>query len=185
MTMAAVQQTMTVPEFSRHLGYGRTYAYQLKKEGRLVLDDAGRVLVAESIARIEATKDPSKQGVADRHAVQRDGGEPAADAGEAVDVGGYNYQSSKAKREHYAAEREHALYLKEVGELMDRGQVLAAFANAGAMLRGRMEGMPAMVAPMLMGRDDAGIRAVLADQVEQLLRDISRAFEQAGGEGVD
>lgn len=175
---------MSVPEFSRHLGYGRTYGYQLKKEGRLVLDEAtGKVLVAESIARIEATRDPSKRGVVERHAAAR--GQLVPDAGDdgpqdGYAGGGYDYQRSKAKREHYAAAREHAQYLKEAGELMERGQVLAAFANAGAMLRSRMEALPNMVSPMLIGRDEPEIRAVLVDQVEQVLRDISQAFDRAG-----
>lgn len=175
--------TMTVPEFSLHLGYGRTYGYQLKKEGRLVLDELGRVLVAESLARIEASKDPSKCGVAERHAAARGTVQPqAADEADGADEpSGFNYQNAKAKREHYAAAREHAAYLREAGELMDRGQVLAAFANAGALLRSRLEGMPSMVAPMLIGREESAIRAVLTDQVEQLLRDIAQTFQAAGG----
>jgi hypothetical protein len=192
----AINNVMTVPVFSQHLGYGRTYGYQLKKEGRLVLNADGLVLVAESIARIEETKDPARNAVADRHAAaratdaaaERAGGEPDAEEAGAV-AGGhdYDYQRAKAKREHYAAAREHTLYLREAGQLMERGQVLAAFAHAGALLRARLEGMPATVAPTLIGRDEAAMHAVLVDQVEQVLRDISRAFEQAvsaeGGEG--
>lgn len=181
---------MTVPEFSRHLGYGRTYGYQLRNEGRLVLAEDGRVKVAESIARIEATRDPARQGVAARHAAARDRDDAADLDGDAErritarNNSPYSYSDSKAKREHYAAAREHAAYLREAGELMDRGRVLAAFANAGAMLRSRLEGLSAMVAPMLIGRDEASIHAVLADQMEQVLRDISKAFEQASaGEG--
>lgn len=191
----ATHTVMTVPEFSQHLGYGRTYGYQLKKEGRLVLNADGRVLVAESIARIDETKDPARKAVVDRHAAARavDAAEERAsgesDAEEAGAVAGgydYDYQRAKAKREHYAAAREHTLYLREAGQLMERGQVLAAFAHAGALLRARLEGMPATVAPMLIGRDEPSLHAVLVDQVEQVLRDISRAFEQAASaEGVE
>lgn len=191
----AINNVMTVPEFSQHLGYGRTYGYQLKKEGRLVLNSDGLVLVAESIAKIEASRDPARQAVADRHAAARAmdaaaekaSGEPDAEEAGAI-AGGYDYdyQRAKAKREHYAAAREHTLYLREAGQLMERGQVLAAFANAGALLRARLEGMPATVAPMLIGRDESALHAVLVDQVEQVLRDISRAFEQAASaEGVE
>lgn len=187
----ATNNVMTVPEFSQHLGYGRTYGYQLKKEGRLVLNADGRVLVAQSIAKIKATRDPGRQAVADRHAAARN---PQAAVDTVIDddeatevaagVGRYDYQDSKAKREHYAAEREHALYLREVGELMDRGQVLAAFAEAGAMLRSRLEGMPSVIAPLLVGRDEPALHAVLVEQVEQVLRDVCRSFERAGaGDG--
>lgn len=201
---------MTVPEFSVHIGCKRNYAYQLKNEGRLVMAEDGKhVLVAESKARIAATRDPSKAGVAARHAASRgaeadtghakhetntteartniaqaatnfvanDAEEPAAAL--------YDFQSAKAKREHWAAEREHAQYLKEAGELMERGAVLAAFADAGATLRAGLEAWQVTLPPTLVGLDESAIRTTLADQVERLLHDLvdklGRMAEQGSG----
>jgi hypothetical protein len=185
--------TLTLPEFSQHINCKRSYAYQLRNEGRLVMEGK-RVRVAESIAKIAATRDPSKAGVAEHHARLRgapaDTGHqagaapapaaaPAATEPEAVDTAepmGYDYQVAKAKREHWAAERERASYLKEAGELMDKGQVIAAFADAGATLRGKLEAWAAVLPPQLEGRDEAAMRATLAEQVEQLLGDVSGLF---------
>lgn len=193
-------ETLSVPEFSEYIGCKRTYAYQLKKEGRLVLtDDGKRVRVAESIARIAETRDPSKSGVAIRHANARgaqamtghaatigDDEEAATEPGEEQDTrqGGrsYDFQTAKAKREHWAAEREHASWRKEAGELMEKTEVVASFADAGATLRGRLEAWTATLPPQLVGRDENAIRATLADQVERLLLDLADKFNRMAGE---
>lgn len=185
----AVPETMTLTEFARHIGCKQSYASELKRDGRLVMSQDGkRVQVAESIARIEATRDPSKAGVAQRHALERgadantghetafptfDGDERSAPA-----EGQYSFQDAKAKREHWAAEREHAAFRKEAGELMERGEVVAAFADAGAALRAKLEAWASVLPPQLIGRDEAAIRATLADQVEQLLHDLVGKFNK-------
>lgn len=99
---------------------------------------------------------------------------------------GYSYQNSKAKREHYAAEREHMAFRKEAGELMEASLVVSAFADAGAVVRTRVESWQSNVAPRLVGLGEAAIRAVLADEGEALLRDmvdaLSRSVPQSEGD---
>ena len=189
-------EVLTLKEFAALARIQQSYCTQLKREGRLVLTDDGKLVrVAESLARIEATRDPSKAGVAARHAEAR--GEVAltghaaqavtsAGAAAGTDEGddegsgaGYSYQNSKAKREHYAAEREHMLYRKEAGELMEASLVVSAFADAGAVVRTRVESWQSNVAPRLVGLDEAAIRAVLADEGEALLRDMVGALTQS------
>jgi hypothetical protein len=89
---------------------------------------------------------------------------------------GYDFQSAKAKREHYAAEREHAAYLKEAGELMERGQVIAAFSDAGATIRAALESWANTMPPMLAGQPEASIRTTLTEEVERVLADLSSRF---------
>lgn len=188
--MTQQPETLTPREFAARLGFKPHYGNQLAKDGRLVFaPDGKRVLVQESIARFNATKDPSRQGVADRHAAgradQADPDEAPESADEDGPAGGaplYDFQNAKAKREHWAAEREHAAFRKEAGELMERGEVVAAFADVGATLRGKLEALASVMPPQLAGRDEAAIRATLADQVEQLLRDISEKFNRMSGD---
>lgn len=195
---------LTIPDFAAHIGCKRNYGYQLRKEGRLVMAADGKhVLVLESIERIAATRDPSKAGVAARHAAARGAAaqtghaqnQPQALANSAntatnsvaSDEPGpdeptgalYDFQSAKAKREHWAAEREHAQYLKEAGELMERTAVVAAFADAGAAMRASLEAWQATLPPQLVGLDEAAIRITLADQVEHLLHNLVDRFTRA------
>lgn len=184
---------LTTPRaLAERLGYKPHYGNQLAKDGRFVFAPDGKhVLVAESIERFHATKDPSRQGVADRHAAARaKDSQPEAEADDLDDADGlpdpagsmYNFQGAKAKREHWAAEREHAAWRKEAGDLMERTEVVAAFADVGATLRSKLESWAAVLPPQLEGRDEAAIRATLADQVEQLLRDVSEKFARLASE---
>lgn len=196
MTVAS-RQTMSIPEFSVHLGYSRTYGYQLAREGRLVMAaDGKRVLVAESIQRVRETADPAKSGVAARHAAQRAApalAEPAQAQAQAQaqaadepaeqdegTAGGYDYQIAKAKREHWAAERERTAHRREAGELIEVSEHVSVLAGAGATLRAALEAWSALLPPQLVGQDEGAIRATIADQVEQILGELSaRIGEQA------
>lgn len=187
--------TMSIGQFNTHMGYRGRYAYQLAKEGRLVFAPDGKhVLVAESIKRIEATRDPSRQGVADRHAKERGysvstqgtpdnglQGETAANQG-AASADSYQYQDAKAKKEHYAALREEAAYRKEMGELMDAGEVLGAFADAGAKVAGVLDALPATVGPMLVGQSQEEVMRILAEQMDIARAEMSTALTKLAQE---
>lgn len=178
--------TMTLRDWAAWMGWASAgMAYQAKKEGRVVMaTDGKRVLAAESKARYLGTADPAKAGVTARHAVDRSGAAspptvdaPNPDTDEAdpgADTpGGYDYQRAKARREHWAAEREEMSARKEAGELIELSTHIAQFANAGATLRAALEAWAAVLPPQLVGRDEAAIRGVIADQVEQVLQQLT------------
>ena len=190
--MSHMPDTLTPREFAERLGYKPHYGNQLAKDGRLVFaPDGKRVLVQESIARFHATKDPSKQGVADRHAAGRAAGadqaEPPQD--DEDDAGGdapmYDFHNAKAKREHWAAEREHAAFRKDAGELIELTTHIAAMADVGATVRAKLEAWASTLPPQLAGRDEAAVRATLVDQVELLLRDLADRMQRRANEGAD
>lgn len=195
--MSTPDETLTPRQFAEQLGYKPHYGNQLAKDGRLVFaPDGKRVLVQASIERFNATKDPSKQGVADRHALTRAGqssplgpttspqtrmvtplrnGEisPLDRERSPSDAQEYDYQSSKAKREHWAAEREHAAFRKDAGELIELAQHIAAMTDVGATVRSKLEAWASTLPPQLAGRDEAAVRATLTDQIELLLSDVA------------
>ena len=189
-------ETLTPRQLAERLGFKPHYGNQLAKEGRFVLAPDGKhVLVQESIARFHATKDPSKQGVADRHAAGRaaaapapaEQAEPPADPDD--DAGGdapmYDFHNAKAKREHWAAEREHAAFRKDAGELIELTTHIAAMADVGATVRAKLEAWASTLPPQLAGRDEAAVRATLVDQVELLLRDLADRMQRHANEGSD
>lgn len=186
-------ETLTPREFAARLGYKPHYGNQLAKDGRLVFaPDGKRVLVQDSIARFEATKDPSRQGVADRHAAGRAAtpaapAEPSADPdGDASgDVPMYDFHNAKAKREHWAAEREHAAFRKDAGELIELTTHIAAMADVGATVRSKLEAWASTLPPQLAGRDEAAVRATLADQVELLLRALADRMQRHATTGQE
>lgn len=181
--------TCTRRQFADLAGYKPGYITQLIAAGRIVLTPDGKqVRVAESLAKIAATKDPARQHVADRHAAAREaatakavssGAEQVApgDTVPAADVTGfYDFQNDKAKEQHFVAKKVEVAYRKEAGELSERSIVLSSYADAGTVLRSGLEAMPAQLPPLLLGRDEASIRSTIADYVEQLLAETARRF---------
>jgi hypothetical protein len=183
---------LSFADFARRKGWKRHYVTQLKGEGRLVLSEDGkRVRVAESLARIEATRDPAKAGVATRHAAARAAGEgeaapapssPASGAPGGQDgddetpvTAGYAYwreRSEKAKA--LAGERDN---LVAEGKLLDAADVEAQLAGAVTRLRASLEAMPYDLAPELAPiTDEAQLRARLTTYIEHALAELARQF---------
>ena len=184
-------------EFAAILGCKPGYVTQLIAQGRVVLTDDGKqVRVAESLARIRATRDPAHQPVADRHAASRgqalasqpeddgDDDHPQPD-GEEPTGPLYDFQGSKAKDAFYVAEMRKVEYLKLTRDLVPRGDVVASYADAGAAIRAAVDAWAADLPPMLAGQGEDAIRATLTDEAERLLADLAARFNQLASAEVD
>lgn len=173
---------LTQNAFAEHIGCRPSYVTKLKKDGRLVIGDDGLVRVAESIARIEATRDPAKRAVAERHATER-GGALQAPAGEGTDkapedpavLANPDYQAARAKREHFAAEREEMRYRQEAAELLVAVEVEGEVASILTELRTRLEALPDTLGPQLAPiADEQQVRTRLAEEIELALGEVAR-----------
>ena len=182
--------TLTLSAFAKHLGCRPSYVTKLKQAGRLVMDDAGRVRVAESQALIEATRDPAKRPVSDRHAQARgdalDGGagQVATDAQDEPDPAAVinpDYQAARAKREHYAALQAEADYRAKIRELLDAGQVRAVLSDILTQLRTQLEVIAPSHAPALAAMSsEADIKALLESEIESALRAAADRLQKLG-----
>lgn len=173
--------SLTQKQFAEHIGCRPSYVTKLKQDGRLVIGDDGLVRVAESIARIEATRDPAKRAVADRHATER-GAALQAPAGEVekapedpATLANPDYQAARAKREHFAAEREEMRYRQEAGELLVAVEVEGEVASILTELRTRLEALPDTMGPQLAPiTDEQQVRTRLAEEIEMALGEVAR-----------
>lgn len=196
---AATPNHATLREFCDAQGWKPSYGHQLKREGRLVLHTDGKtVLVAESVARIAATRDPSKQGVADMHAATRakspkaatvkeslsvEAPEPPADGADTDQAGVqlYDFQNSKAKREHFAALEAEASYRARVGELLEASEVKAVLSETLTTLRVTMEGLANRLTPALAAEvDEAQISAMLTTEIRHALTSAADELAKLG-----
>jgi hypothetical protein len=152
---AVEEEAVSQAEFARLLGVGRSYVTALKKAGRLVLAVDGRVLV-----------ESSKQSLA------RSTGAP-----ERAVVVTEQYTDNRDKRDHYSAEIARLDYEERCGKLMVAADVLGVVAGAATTLRTRLESLPNILAPQLAALiDEQQIRAMLTDEVEILLGELSEQF---------
>jgi pyruvate/2-oxoglutarate dehydrogenase complex dihydrolipoamide acyltransferase (E2) component len=174
---------MTKSQFAKHINVKPGYVTQLQTAGRLVME-GDKVNVEASIARIEATRDPSKAGVAARHekarAEKQSEQTPTIDdTDEMTGNHGSLYQQARAKKEMYAALQAEIAFKKEIGQLLVADEAKAVVADGDAVIRNRLESLPDLLAPQLAAEsDEQKVRAMLMDTVEQLLGELSRSFYQ-------
>lgn len=192
---AALPAVLGFSAFAKANGWKPSYVTALRQAGRLVLtEDGQQVLVAESLQRITDTRDPSKVGVAERHAAGRaaraaesdddhadDGlGAPAsrqAAAGGGDD--GSRYQRARAAKEQYLAMQAKLDYEQRIGKVVDAQEVRAVAAEMGATVRRRLESLPVVLSAMVDERDRDRIHTLTTDHVEQTLTELESAFARA------
>lgn len=199
----AEAQTLGFREFASRYGWKASYVTELRKAGRLVLtEDGRRILVAESLRLIEDTRDPSKAGVAARHAAARAAASPspstAQEAGQGAAGGDEDGEDRSPvpytdplaiRRARAQAEREEALARKalreeqqELGELLQRDEVLAVIADAITTLRTGLENLPTVLSASLAAESaEERCRVILANGIEHALEELSRKCRHIGG----
>lgn len=195
MAESSAPVEMGLREFANSRGWKPSYVTQLKQAGRLVLTaDKRRVLVAESLRLIKDTADPSKAGVAARHAKTRNSApaspSPAKDAKD--DEAGFDpvvytdplaIRRAKAQAETEEAKARKALRDEQVelGELLKRDDVLAAIGDAVTTLRTSLQNLPTTLAPELAATTEEGrCQVLLANGIEHVLEELSRKFANVG-----
>lgn len=183
--------TATFSGFARILGCKPSAVTALRQADRLVLTEDGKaVKVEESLQRLRETADPARHAVSERHADDR--GAPLAhaasdpelseegegDGSEEGDGSGFaGFQSSRAKREHYAAASAQLDYETAIGKLINADAVANAAGEAITLLRAGLERLPSVMAPQLAPVSDEGeVRTMLAEYIEHLLEEMSRKF---------
>lgn len=173
-TNTAVKQS----EFARIIGVDRSYITRLKKEGRIVFDEFGLVLVEASKKRIKETSDPNRDDVSNRWRSQRVQNSAEIDEQDEDDtkVEDHDYQRARAKKEHFLAERARVDYLRDIGELVPISDMRAAVADVVTAFRQTLEQLPHRTGPDLIGKDLDGIRATLKQDIRAALSDMEREF---------
>ncbi len=181
------EETCTRSEFAKSKGWSASYVTELIKNDRLVLTaDGKRIRVGASLERLAQTKDPSKSGVAARHAAKRESEVPAPQSGELdlpMEPAAPDYQSAKAKKEHYLALKAEQDYLVSAKELLHAGDVRKTLADVTNQIRLRFEQLPAVLASQVVeaaSRGESEVRVLLDAELRRALADLVRGFDKAG-----
>ncbi len=166
------------------LGVSRQRLEKLIAQGRIQETKDG-IDLAKAKKDYEASIDPSKRAAY----LARDGSKPKPltlavnnDAAPEADpeAGARNFNTSRAEREHWNAEKAKLDYQQRAGELIPREEVVAKEFAVARKLRDRILGFPAKVTSFLP--PDA--MKMITDECEALVRelqeDAARIAEQRG-----
>ena len=192
-------ETMTFADFARHLNCARSYVTKLRQEGRLCLEGEGRkarVLVAESLARIKASRDPSRSPEvtappatgsvpldlapdAEGSAPEAAGGTGEEDPEEKALALNPNYQSARARRETANAARAEIELALLKGTLVAWEELEPVINNIVSVFRSSLEAMADTLSPGLAAEtNEANVRNTLSEAIESILSDLSRSFSK-------
>lgn len=191
----SLPETATQAEFARLVNRKPGYISQLKTAGVLVMTgDGRRVRVRESLAALEANRNPSFDGVAARHEAERRAkaaaaAQPAPPVEEDEEDGGLSVTEANrllkiasAREKQIDVELAEMKLKRERGELLHAADVRAACAAAATEARHGFERMVEALAPRLAATsDEHRIRELLQDDISHTLEAFARALTAAGG----
>ena len=171
--MTAVSQAA----FARLMGVDRSHITRLKQDGRLILSDDGLVDVEASRKRILETAG-GRDDVALRWARAR-GAEPPQGPPEQPpappawqedpDAAQTTRADAIARKEHYLALQAKLDYEKAVRAVIPRADVESALDDLVAAVRAGVENLPHRVAAQLVGKDLDTVRALLKQEIGQIM----------------
>lgn len=193
----SLPETATQAEFARLVNRKPGYISQLKTAGVLVMTgDGRRVRVRESLAALEANRNPSFDGVAARHEAERRAKAAAAaqpappvpveedeeDGGLSVTEANRLLKIASAREKQIDVELAEMKLRRERGDLLHAADVRAACAAAATEARHGFERMVEALAPRLAATsDEHRIRELLHDDIAHTLDAFARALSSAGG----
>lgn len=192
--MSTLPATMTRAEFARHRGVDRAYITRLAKAGRLVLtDDRKLVRVAESIALLGDTEDPSKEGVRERFQDARAArvGELALGAGTEPNASGSDGEGNsapargsmnEARRQliEEQAARARLLREKEAGSLVDAEAVKRATFEKARVARNALFGMVDVISSRLAAESNpAKVHEMLSGEITRVCEELAAGESEA------
>lgn len=176
--------SMSKAEYARARGYSDSYVSKLGRQGRLVLDAQGLVLVHATDALIAKVRDPARGGDRTKGDAGDGAAAPGAAAASGPDLTRPRTYEDEARREKAAkAEMAEIALRKERGELVERREVERAAFNLG---RAALDGLLAMsdrvtpqIVAMAPGADAPRVFALLDAEVRKLCAKVveaARAF---------
>lgn len=166
--------------FARRMGWkNRSTATRYAEAGKIVLDKDGLVEVELSQARLDASKDPDKEGVRQRHARARRGQDQDDGADDLkVDAGDTGYQQLTKYRARAEAERATLLRLEREqleGRLVDAEAVAKRAHQVARAARDAVMNMRFRLDPLLAGEVDPQKRAEIWDrETRQVCEELAR-----------
>lgn len=192
-------RAVTRQQLADALGCKPSYVSKLRAAGRVVMAEDGKhYLLAATYRRMQETRDPAHQAVADRHAAARGAAlAPAGGAGQGEDtarqpgapsspaqavddaVAGISptYADARARREHAEATLRELDLRKRQGEILERADVEAAADRALTAASARLDALQDIIGPQIVGLDDeARARALVAEAVLIVKRELVRDF---------
>ncbi|MBM3114269.1 hypothetical protein [Jeongeupia naejangsanensis] len=160
-------EALTKSAFAKLRGYSRAYVTQLGNAGRLVLDDEGLVLVAESDRLIAATADPSR---ARRKAAPRKDWNSVT-----ADTGLPDFQTVRTQNEIKRGVQLDIEIAEALKQLVAADEVALAVADIAGAVRAALERLPDRLSMPIAAETDPGrVYDLLDREITLVIEEVHR-----------
>ena len=166
---------VTKSDYARLRGWSAPYISKLAKEGRLVLDAAGKkVNVAATNLLLKISADPSKAGVAEHWEKKRSTKiVNLYDTDDSPIDGEYDFQSARAKRETHLAKLAELEEGRKMGHLVETESVVKALTDYAIASRSALERLPDRISSVLAAESDpVAVFNILDDEIARICEEI-------------
>lgn len=174
-------ELMRKSDFARSQGWVPSYVSKLAKEKRLVYGPDGKLIdVQKTLALLGKTADPSKVGVAERHAQTRTQqllSLPSDDyiPGPPNGAGLPDFQRARATREHYMSELARVELDNTLQRTVERAVVERTAYSYARLTRDVVMAVPVKLADILSTMTDPWqIEQTMADALRAALADVAK-----------
>ena len=147
------EATTTQAKLARYLGLSKPRISQLAEEGNILVKDesTGKIFAFDSLRNYLMIKKSGNEGV--------------------------NYFKEKGLHEKVKREQSEIKLEQMRGKLYEAAAVESALIEILAVLRNNLMGLPAKFATRLEGKRRAEISAVMTEEIESMLDELSRSFD--------
>jgi hypothetical protein len=174
------EDVIPIGQLARETGRSPSSLSHLARRGKLTVlpgHRVHRVIALAELAKLRPRADPRQADTPPPSApAAAPPPSPSADATPA-------YAESRARRERAAAEREELALAREQRTMLPTDEVLAVVDDCAATIRTHFEALPDRLAVRLAHQDESAIRAMLADDVDRALRELSTKLLALKGPG--
>ena len=176
----------TTAEFADVLGTSDSYVRRLKREGKLVVDDQGRIVVAASVAKLGRVLDPARGG--DRSGKAKAPATMPAPTGygDGAERDRLNYNIQAAREKLAAAQLRELELGREAGALVLRSERDAAEFGRARAAREALLSLPDKCASRCKAAPDvASVYAILMEECRRICRDMATLPDAEADQGAD
>ncbi len=192
----------TQAAYAKSRDLSRQRVNQLVKDGRIPLDEHGRVVVEQADLNLAALLDQRKAnrsrqivlaGAAhapgasdeelpllsrDNHAGESEGRKPAGESRAAPTNAAKDYWEHKSRREQIEGDRAALALSKSLGEVVDAQEVARSRFDTAQKVASALLQIPARIAPVIAPNDPQRAELLMTEEVKRVLNELAGDLDQ-------
>lgn len=178
------EEYVSAREFSRRTGYNNSYISRLVKQGRIRVNDKGKIPYSLGLKDLESSKIVGYENARHEHkafdeelakAASKQTEEEMQPIAAPMNVDA-QFNKARAAEKTFAAKLRELEYKKEKGELIEVGDVERQMSELASEFREKLLAMGARIVPMLENKTLPEMKRVIDDAVNLMIKEFHESM---------